>query len=197
MAIKSLYTESDLLHEVAAGNQSAFRIIYDQYRRKIYTFSLKMLKSELLAEEVVQEVFLKIWQMGEDAVKIVQLEAYLVTLTRNRSLDILRRLALDDRVSKKFTDGWQESHNETEEQILLYDTKHILLAGVELLPPQQKLVYKLCHIEGLKYEETAERLSLSSLTVKKHMQLALQFLRDYMRKHTDVGLALIILRLLS
>jgi len=197
MAIKPLNSESDLVHRIAAGDQTAFRIIYDRFRRKIYTFSLKMLKSELLAEEVVQETFLKIWQLGDDLVKITHLEAYMVTLARNRALDMLRRLELENKAGRNTARDWKEAHNETEEQILLNDTRQILLAGIECLPPQQKLVYQLCHQEGLKYEEAAARLNLSPLTVKKHMQLALQFLRNYIAKHTDIAVAVIILRLFS
>lgn len=197
MVINALNDENELLRNIAAGNQSAFRVIYDRFRKKIYTFSLKMLKSELLAEEVVQEAFLKVWQLGDDITKITHLEAYLVILARNRSLDMLRRLELENKVERATAHNWQEGHNETEEQILLNDTRQILLAGIECLPPQQKLVYQLCHQEGLKYEEAAQRLNLSPLTVKKHMQLALQFLRNYIAKHTDIAVAVIILRLFS
>lgn len=192
-----LWTDEKLLLEkIASGDQGAFRVLYDRYRKKMYTFSLKILKSELLAEEIVQESFLKLWQLQDGLKEINHLETYLRTLARNKALNTLRRIKLEVNTVQAQAVDWQESHNETEEQLLLEDTRKVLRAAVELLPPQQKLVYQLCHLEGLKYEEVAERLNISRLTVQKHMKLALRFLRSYVSKHTDLGIILILLKLL-
>ncbi|MNY10648.1 ECF RNA polymerase sigma factor SigE [compost metagenome] len=79
---------------------------------------------------------------------------------------------------------------------MLKDTKELLQSGINLLPPQQKLVYQLCHQEGLKYEEVAEKLNLSPLTVKSHMQHALRFLRAYVVKNGDLAIAFLLLKIL-
>ncbi len=194
--IKIWPDEKELLMKTAGGDQKAFRVLYDRFQKKIYTYTLKILKSDLLAEETVQETFLKIWQMGSELETIQNLEGYLVTLSRNRSLDLLRRNELVLKTERQMAVDWTEIHNDTEDQILLNDTRNVLKAGIELLPQQQKLVYQLCHQEGLKYEEVAKRLNLSPLTVKTHMQLALRFLRNYLSKHTDVGILLILFKLL-
>jgi RNA polymerase sigma-70 factor (ECF subfamily) len=91
---------------------------------------------------------------------------------------------------------WTEEQPETEVSIILNYTKELLQAGIELLPPQQKLVYQLCHQEGLKYEEAAEKLNLSPLTVKTHMQHALRFLRSHVIKNSDMAVALILFKIL-
>lgn len=187
--------ETALLVRIAAKDQLAFRLIYDRYRKRIYTLSLRLLKSTELAEETVQETFLKIWLMGPELKKINNLEPYLLTLSRNKALDLLRsreREAKNDRIR---TQNWSESHNETEEAILLQDTNALLKQGIEQLPPQQKKVYQLCQQQGLKYEEAAVELNLSPLTVKTHMQQALRFLRRYMSSHADLGLVLVIFTL--
>lgn len=195
MAVRSFVNESELLRQIANGDQRAFKLIFDRYRPQIYTFSLKYLKSELQAEELVQEVFLKLWRLEDRLTTIKDLENYLLTLSRNKSFDMLRRMKLEARSMEPLGD-WDRLTNDTEEEILLNDTRKVLNDGIALLPPQQKQVYQLCHQEGLKYEEVAAKLNLSPQTVHRHMKLALHFLRDYLSKHTDVAAILIILKLL-
>lgn len=188
--------EASLLVRIAAKDQLAFRLIYDRYRKRIYTFLLRFLKSTVLAEEIVQETFLKIWLMGPELQKINHLEPYLLTLSRNKALDLLRRIEREVKNDRIRTQNWSEGHNDTEEAILLQDTNALLQQGIDKLPPQQKKVYQLCQQQGLKYEEAAVALNLSPLTVKTHMQQALRFLRKYMNDHTDLAMILVILKLL-
>jgi len=195
MTIKSLLNESELLAKVAEGDQRAFTVLYEKYNPKIFTFAFRILQSEALAEEVVQETLLKLWQIGPQAIRISHLDAYLRTTARNRSIDLLRRQQLALKAEKELSYEWDESHNETEERIILNETKKILQEAVALLPEQHKLVYQLCHQEGLKYEQAAEKLNLSALTVQTYMKLSLRFLRKYVRTHIDIAAVLIVLKL--
>jgi RNA polymerase sigma-70 factor (family 1) len=194
MAVKHILNESELLAKIAEGDQRAFRVLYDFYYNKIYAFALCLLKSDLLAEDVVQDTFLKLWKKGFDLNQIVNVESFLIAVTRNRSLDILRRSKLEIKTNQKRTRVWSEGHNDTEESIILNDTRRILQSAIDLLPPQQKLVYQLCQQEGLKYEEAADKLSLSTLTVQSYMKLALRNVRKYMVKHADLAAIIIVLK---
>lgn len=187
--------EQMLLSKIAKGDQHAFRIIYDRFAKKIYVFAFRILNSDLLAEEVMQETMLKIWQMGEELQTVVYLESYLKTISRNKSFNVLRRIKLEVKAGQERGKTWEEAHNETEEQILLSDTRKVFQDGLNLLPEHQKLVYELCHLEGLKYEEAAKRLNLSPLTVQTYMKHALRNLRNYVSKHTDVAVLLIIFKI--
>ena len=196
MAVKPLFDDLLLLQRIAEGDQNAFRMIYNRYSKKVYLFALRILNSENEAEVVMQEIMLKIWQR-EDLSQIVNLEAYLKISSRNYCYNVFRREKRQARATSEFKKEWVEDHNETEERILLNDTQRILSDAVNLLPPQQKIVYQLCHQEGLKYEEAAQRLNLSTLTVQSYMKLALRFLRNHMSKHTGNAALLIIFKLLS
>ncbi|TKC04389.1 RNA polymerase sigma-70 factor [Pedobacter frigoris] len=187
--------ENNLLERIAQRDESAFRVIYEKYYPRVYTYALRYLKSETDAEEVVHEVFLKLWLRDSSALPIKSLNPYLQTLTRNRSFDMLRRKVLENRRDLSSAVTWHEDHNETEELIILNDTKKVLEKGIELLPAQQKQVYLLCREEGLKYEQVAEKLHLSPATVHTHMKLALKFLRVYVQQHTDIAALLIIYKL--
>ncbi len=196
MATKPLHNEQELLANIAIGDQNAFRVIYDHYRPLVYTFSLKYLKQAEQAEEVVQETFLKLWRLGEQLLQVNNLESYILTMSRNRCLDFLRRMKLEAMHLQPITDDVDDYTNDTEEAILLKDTKRVLDEAVALLPPQQQLVYTLCHIQGRRQDEVAKELQLSPETVKRHMKLALKFLRQYMGTHTDITIILIILKII-
>ena len=196
MAIKPLFDDLLLLQKIAEGDQNAFRTLYDRYSKKVYLFAFRILNSEDEAEGVMQEVLLKIWQT-ENHNQITNLEAYLKVASRNYCYNVFRREKRQAKANSEFKKEWVENHNETEEHILLNDTRKILLQAVDMLPPQQKLVYQLCHQEGLKYEEAAQRLKLSTLTVQSYMKLALRFLRNHMAKHTGNAALLIIFKLLA
>lgn len=189
--------EKVLLHQISTGDAKAFGIIFHRYSPKVYHYALKIVKSEILAEEIAQEIFVKIWKQEEHLMQIENLDAYLRVLTRNHTLKVLRRMALEVRTSKMMATNYKEDHNETEEYIIFKDSEKILNQAIEKLPAQQKLVYRLCHQEGLKYEEAAERLNISKLTVKTHMQHALRFLRNYVSTHTDIAIVVILLTLLA
>jgi RNA polymerase sigma-70 factor (family 1) len=197
MAGKEEFSEGELLAKIAEGNQRAFKVIYETYYRKIFIYAVRYVKSDLDAEEIIQEIFLKLWLRDSAALPINNLDGYFQTLVRNRSLDMLRRKVLEDHADLDNVVNWQEAHNDTEELIILKDTKKILDEGITLLTPQQRQVYKLCHQDGLKYEEAAKELNLSISTVHSHMKLALKFLRGYLQQHTDIAALIVILKLLQ
>ncbi|WP_316838857.1 RNA polymerase sigma-70 factor [Pedobacter gandavensis] len=189
--------DKELLQLASTGDTKAFSLIFHRYSPKIYSYALKIVKSATLAEEIAQEVFVKIWNLEAQLSEIANLDAYLRVLTRNHTLKVLRRMALEIKASRLMAYDYQEDHNETEEYIIFKDSEKILNQAIEKLPAQQKLVYSLCHQEGLKYEEVAERLNISKLTVKTHMQHALRFLRNYVSTHTDIAIVVILLTLLA
>lgn len=195
MPVISILNEDELLSKAAGGDHHAFRILYDRYYNKIYAFTLHLLKTDQLAEDVTQETFLKLWKEGYALTQIRNLEGFLVTIARNRSLDLLRRTKLQVRTDLYHATNWKDVHNDTEESIILNDAKRVLEKAIDRLPPQQKLVYQLCHQDGLKYEEAAVKLNLSVLTVQSYMKLALRSVRKYMADHTDIAIFFIILKL--
>jgi len=188
--------EKSLLARITLGDETSFRIVFDRHRKHIYSYALKIVKSEIFAEEILHDVFMKIWH-HENAAEIDHLEHYLKTITRNITFNVLRRIKLEVRVNHELSYSWAETHNETEEAIIGNEASKLLNEGIDLLPPQQKLVYILCRDEGLKYAQVAERLSISPLTVKTHMQQALRFLRNYVSKHSDLSMFVILLQIIS
>jgi len=192
----SANAEKLLLTKISLGDEQAFRILFDQHRKRVYAYALKIVKSESYAEEILHDVFIRIWQ-HKSISEIENLELFLRTVTKNTTFKVLRRIKLEIRINDEWGHDWKEVHNETEDAILLKDTEEVLNQGVNLLSPQQKLVYTLCRDQGLKYAEVAQRLSISTETVKSHMKQALKFLRTYMSKHNDLSMLIIFFQIIS
>jgi len=183
------------LTRVANGDHEAFRQIFDLYSPRVYRFALKYLKSSDQAEEIVQEVFVRLWKNSKMLPDVKNLDHYLFVLSRNLAFDQLRRQEIQARHAEELQTDIDDSANVTEEAILLDETRRILDEGIAKLPPQQQRVYQLCHQCGLKYEEAAEQLNLSPQTVHRHMKLALRFLRKYLQNHADLAVIFAIFQL--
>lgn len=195
MRVSPLINENELLQKIAEGDQRAFRSVFDHYYTPVYVYALHLTKSEPVAEEIVQETFLKLWRLEVELKTITKLEGFLITLARNKGLDHLRRVKLQFKAQNNSVNTWLEMHNETEEQIILNDTRRIVQDAIDQLPPQQKKVYQLCRQEGLRYEEAAEKMNLSVLTVQSYMKLALSSVRKYIGRHTDIAIIFVIFKL--
>lgn len=197
MANKDVFlnlSDEELLTYVAEKDECAFNILYERYRRKIFTFSMKLLKQEERAEDIVHEIFLKLWQ-HPNLGGIINLEAYLRVTTRNHTLKVLRRINIEETaVQRIFTNQNEQEVSETEQIILYKEADFRYREIISKMPAQQQKVYMLCKEEGLKYEEVAEKMAISKLTVKTHMQHALRYLRSNFVNYTDIILIVTTIR---
>lgn len=184
-----------LLQQLANGNHVAFAQLYHRYSKKVFNFAFRILRSDTLSEEVMHEAMIKVWKMRTEVQEIKSFEAYLRTSARNISLNVLRRMELEKRAQSRINSLYPDEDHATEEYILLNDARRILEAAVSRLPQQQQIVFRLCHFQGLKYEEAALQLGISTNTVSNHMKLALKSVRKYMGSATDILAMLVILKL--
>jgi RNA polymerase sigma-70 factor (family 1) len=186
-------TDKDIFIRISKGDEKAFRYLFDQYKTRVYYFILRLVRSEEVAEELTQDVFMRIWISRHTLTEVDNPGSYLFVTARNRSLDHLRNQKIEkgmiQSLEKKMGDG---TVNTTEEVILYNETNRILQEAVRLLPEQQRTVYRLARLEGLSREEIAERLGISPNTVKNHLSSAIKAVKAYLDEHR----AMIILFLL-
>jgi len=182
-----------LLAAIEKGDKRAFTLLYNRYRPKVYAYAIRVVKSAELAEDILHDVFLKLW-LHESAKIIGNLDAYLQVATRNMALNVLRQQKLE-LLYKQYVKQEAPLYlaDITSEHIHARETAGLLDTAKRLLPPQQRIVYELCKEKGMKYEEVANRLHISKLTVKTHMQLALRTLRAYLTAHADVILLIAVI----
>lgn len=178
---ETTYDESKLLLLIAEDSEYAFQLIYDQNRNLVYKIAVRYLKSPILAQEVVQDVFLKLWMERKGFQKIPHLKAWLCTVTKNLVLNHLKKIANEWKALSHY-----KLTNATIDTTLVesYDGKpyqELLNKSISLLPEKQRQVYILAKQESQSYLQIAEKLSLSPLTVKTHMARALESIRKHLK----------------
>lgn len=165
-----------LLIRVSEGDEHAFKVLFNAYCHRVNSFATRLTRSPTIGQESVQEVFMKIWVKREDLSKVENFEAFLFTIVRNHVYNILRRRALEAQIRTTLQSELVTTF-ESEPDDDLAERKQLLHRAVESLPQQQRRVFQLCQLQGLKYQEAASLLNISRLTVKTHMQQALRTIR--------------------
>ena len=175
-----------LLKQVATGNAAAFRQLYNQYRKQVFYFGLKFLKSQTEAEDVLQEVYSKIWMNRKSLVEINNFSKYLNTLTLNHIYNLLRRKAHKEAFLHDELFNTVHSQEEAFESVDLHELEGLISKAVFDLPPQQRKVFELSRLQGLKHDEIAQHLNISKETVKKHIMEALRNVKFYLADKGEI-----------
>lgn len=194
MALKLLYNEIDLLIKISKGDEHALAIFLKSHSGHVYSFALKLTRSRELAEEVVQDVFLNIWLSRSKLDEVHNAEAYLNRITRNVSLNVLRKIARSVIIAGVFEDDAEYPDDNTRELLDLKDSQWILQQAIDKLPKQQKKVYQLCHEQGLTYDQAAAQLEISCSTVNFHIKEALKNIRKSLK---EMGISTVLFTLMN
>jgi len=189
--------ENMLLEQVAKGDEFAFRKLYDERHQHVYAFAFFLTRSAVLAEEVTQEIFIKLWIHREELLEILNFDAWFMTLVRNQSYRFLNRLARERLFLQKMTQKEEKRVNFTEQSVVFHEYERLLNEALSRLPSQQRKVFMLSRQEGLKHEDIAHRMGLSIHTVKNHMKAALRSVRVFMEEYSLILVAVISLLLLG
>jgi RNA polymerase sigma-70 factor (family 1) len=180
-----LHNERELLQQVAAGNIIAFRNLFAAYYDRLYSAALVYCKIHEQAEDVVQQVFMKVWEKRHTLSQVEQPGDYLFIITRNEVLNQLRRNTLHDNYIRHIRELFSEETGSPEEVLVARQKRQIVQQAISQLPPQQQEAFRLSRDQGLSYEEIAATMNLSLSTVKGHMSKALQAVRAYCRLHQN------------
>jgi RNA polymerase sigma-70 factor (ECF subfamily) len=170
----------ELLYRIAQSDESAFADLFNRYCHKVNSFAFRLTHSAALAEEIVQDVFLKIWIGRASVASVEYFPSYLFTITRNHTLNILKRKIQEENATAIFGREILPTYHEPPSEV--YNERERMLHHIiSHMPFQQRQVYTLCHQQGLKYKEVAKLLNISKLTVKAHMQHALRAIKAHFK----------------
>lgn len=193
-----LHNEPQLVKEMQSGSEQAFTSLYRYFSPRLYSNILRMVHDPALTEELVQELFTRIWQkrnsrgVGED------FRGYMYRIAQNLVFDFFRKMKKDRLLQEKFRAMASEADASAtaEEMLDQRQSMGIINNAIEHLPPQQKKVYKLVKQEGYTYKKAAENLGISPFTVKEYLSLANQSIRNYLIHHSDSPRELLLMALI-
>ncbi|HSV11030.1 MAG TPA: RNA polymerase sigma-70 factor [Hanamia sp.] len=178
---------------ISQGDEQAFATVFDHYRNRIYGVALKLTHSTTVAEEIAEDVFLKIWTRRVTLNEIESFSAYLFTIARNETYKILKQIAKNYKIVLLSENNESLIHNNAEDYLIDKEFTSLLQKAIDRLPHQQKQVYKLMKEEDLKRGEVAELLQLQPETVKFHLAQAMKNIRNYCMLHLNTLIGLTIL----
>jgi RNA polymerase sigma-70 factor (family 1) len=185
LQLSALHNERELLQMISQGDEQVFATVFDHYRNRIYGVALKLTHSTTVSEEIVEDVFLKIWTRRATLNEIENFSAYLFTIARNETYKILKQIAKNYKIVLLSENNESLIHNNAEDYLIDKEFTSLLQKAIDRLPHQQKQVYKLMKEEDLKRGEVAELLQLQPETVKFHLAQAMKNIRNYCMLHLN------------
>lgn len=169
--------DSILLDQIRQGNQKALESLYEKYYYSLCDFACNYIKNTALAEEIVSDVFLAIWLRRESLSITSNFKSYLFVSVKNQSRNyIAQAKRLHEDISIADSLGQQTS---ADAEIRYTEFANKIESIMERLPEPRRTIFKLNRIEGLKYKEIAEIMSISVNTVQKQMVLAVKFISQF------------------
>lgn len=189
----TLSSEFTLLRELINGNEQAMKQLFHIYHGWLFYYISHFIKSERVAEELVMDVFMKIWTCRSTLAEIDHFDSFLFTIARNKSIDFLRSAAADRKLRALLWDEIQlASSEQADSPLLLKEYEEKVREAILQLPPQCKKAYSLSRERDLSHGEIAQELNISSATVNNHIVKAQRFVRDYVAKTMDLSVFIFI-----
>lgn len=177
MATKPLEDEKELLDSLAKGDEEAFSVIFNHYQDHIFKVALNFVKSHGVAEEMVQDIFLKVWEKRSSLYELANFQNWLFIISRNYLINYLKKIALDETTRSAWVKEMPLFENSTDYKLREARFSTLLQKIISTLPNQQQQVFLLARNQFLSYAEIAEKLAISANTVRIHMSRALASIR--------------------
>lgn len=177
LLLPSFHNETSLLRQVAEGHEQAFAELFHRYHHKLGAYIYDLTSSREMAEEVVQDVFMKVWHNRAELTEIKHFKTWLYTVSKNHALNA-RRDSLRKKLRHK---AWEQNQypDIPPEELGREEQFELIEQAVNQLSPQQKKVFIMSRYQRLKYDEIARELNISRETVKSYLQVAIATIRKF------------------
>lgn len=176
--------EKSLLSQIAEGNERAFRQLYDLYWAKLYNYLIRIIKSPEITEEIVIDIFLKLWTGRELLHNIQHLDSFLRKVAYNKAMDFFKIASRDEQLKRIVAREMEtEETSGADHRLLDGESRDILQQAILQLSPQRRLIFTLSREKGLTHEQIARQLNLSRNTVRNSMAEALKSIRQYLKSN--------------
>lgn len=180
--VNKLQAEKELIQLVIQGDQAAFTSLYNNYVEAVFYFSLRYMKLRSDAENVTQEVFVKVWETRHRLDPQSSFSAYIFTIAKNIIFNLNRKKVNEQAYLDHLTRVISHADPGTEKEYFYRELKDQIDLCIEGLPDQRKKVFILSRREGLSHKEVSQKLGIAEKTVAAHIRLALQTIRKSLKE---------------
>ncbi len=175
---KFLNSEAFLIRRLQKGDKQAFELIFNAYKEKLYYFSLSYLHSSIETEEIIQNVFISLWENRQDIKEHGALKSFLYKITVNHIYNFFKHQAVHHKYMNHVSlmNAIEDDHSQ--QTIFYNDLKEIIDTLINDLPIRQQMIFKLSRHEGLSHTEIAHRLGLSVRSVENQIYRAIKYIKE-------------------
>ena len=177
------YDEYKWLAALAVGSFKAFSVLYEKHHRALYFFALKLSKNPHEAEELVQSVFVTIWETRQTIDPDKSFSAYLFSIARNRFYDMLRKRITESCYADYMQLQNNDIENDLEKQLEINEINEIINKLLQKLPERRQKIFRMRYDENLSYKQISEKLQITENTVDTQIRNVLNFLRKELPKY--------------
>jgi RNA polymerase sigma-70 factor (family 1) len=184
-----------LLLQLKQGHEPAFNTLYLVYSKPLYQKINRVVKDESVADELLQDLFLKVWKMREDIRPEQSFVSFLHTIAKNLVYDYFRKISKDKRLHERLLLNAVDYYMQTEEALIGKETSDIIQQAISRLSESRRKVFILCKMEGKSYQEAADILGITVATVNSHMVTSIRSIKEYLHKNQEIGTIIITMAL--
>jgi RNA polymerase sigma-70 factor (ECF subfamily) len=180
MVNKLLPDEKELLIELSRNSAQAYTRLYQFYFPRLYGKLFKQLKSKADVNEILQEVFMKLWELRASIDPEKSFRSYLFRIAENKVYDFFRKSAIEKNIHRQFLKADKGQYSYIHEEIESKENDVILNYAINSLPPQRRAIFRLCKLEEKSYKDVSEKLGISTSTISDHIVKAKSYLKKYL-----------------
>lgn len=185
-------TDTELIKLLIHSDEEAFSELYVRYKDKLSSFCLHLLKSKEETNDIVQEIFIRLWESRAFIDPELSFSSFLYTMARNRILNYFRDADIDEK-AKEILAARKVAQEEAIDSHLIYtEYQKILQDAIDRLPPQRRKIFNMSRIESMSHKEIATELGISVNTVQEHISEALKFIKGYFGRHANISMTLLL-----
>lgn len=178
---KTLLSDRQLFMEVSEGDERAFQHLFTRYYPRMISFAGMMVKSPYAAEEIVQEVFIRLWEQREVLAEVKSPENFVFIVIRNHTFNYLRAAANEQNRREQLWEALQQRAADETITLEMQEADQFFEKILAKLSPQQQKIFRMSREEGFSHQQIADELQLSKDTVKKHIANSLKVFKSYLK----------------
>jgi RNA polymerase sigma-70 factor, ECF subfamily len=183
-------TDNDILQAIRQGNERVFETFFRKHYQPLCNYACGILKDMDDSEEIVQSIFMKLWEQRQEIDITISLKSYLYRAVHNTCLNRIKHLKVQDEYRQHVGYFLENNHESATDTLYKNELEKRIADAIELLPKQCQIIFKMSRFEELKYQEIADKMGLSVKTIENQIGKALKIMRTELADYLPMIIAL-------